>query len=302
MRSEFRRVHFSGCAFFYAILQGMKHRFAAPWGIMAAAMMLAAGLMGCAGQAPAGTNTLPSAGATSISPAQHVSLIVSAAASLTDAIKEIDALYATVKPNVTVQVNLGSSGALQSQIENGAPVDVFISAAPTQMDNLQNENLILKETRKNLLNNKVVLIVPADSTLGITSFFDLTSDRVRRIAIGDPKFVPAGTYALQAFAELGIAERLQPKEVLGGDARGVLTYVESGNVDAGIVYSTDALTSSRVKVVGSAPADINAKVVYPVAVLAASKNPDAARDYENFLFGAQARASFEKYGFTRLAQ
>ena len=264
-------------------------------------LLTGAGLIGCSARVPAASGTVSITASTSITPAQPLSLIVSAAASLTDAVKEIDGLYAAVRPNVTITTNFGSSGTLQTQIENGAPADVFISAAATQMDSLQKENLILNETRRNLLNNKIVLIVPNATTLGITSFSGLTSDRVRKIAIGDPKSVPAGTYALQAFAELGIAAQLESKEVLGGDARQVLMYVETGNVDAGIVFSTDALVSSKVKVVAAAPADINARVVYPVAVLAASKHPDAALDYVNFLFGAQAKASFEKYGFTPVA-
>lgn len=230
-------------------------------------------------------------------PTNAVKLNVSAAATLTHALKEINSLYTQGKPNVTITPNFASAGTLQTQIENGAPADVFISAAATQMDNLQKEELILNDTRHNLLNNTAVLIVPADSTLGLTSFNDLASDKVKRVAIGDPKSVPCGTSAHQAFDELGITAQIQPKEVLAMDGSQVLTYVESGNVDAGIVYSTDALTSDKVKVVASAPADINAKIVYPVAVIKAAKNPDVAKDYVNFLFSDQAKEVFEKYGF-----
>ena len=200
-----------------------------------------------------------------------MNLTVSAAASLSDVLKEIDKLYTQNEPNVTITTNFASSGTLQTQIENGAPVDIFISAAPTQMDNLQKKDLLLNDTRVNLLNNKVVLVVPLDSTLGITSFNDLAADKVKKIAVGDPKSVPAGTYAQQAFDQLGITAQIQPKEVLAGDVRQVLTYVESNNVDAGIVYATDALTSTKVKIVASAPADINAKIVYPAAVIKAAK-------------------------------
>ena len=227
-----------------------------------------------------------------------VTLNIAAAASLTDVLKEIDSLYTKSKTWVTTTPNFAQSGTLQTQIENGGPADIFISAAATQMDNLQKENLLLNDTRKNLLNNKIVMIVPLDSTLGLTSFNDLGLAKVQKIAVGDPKSVPAGTYATQAFDELGITGQVQPKEVLGADVRTVLTYVETGNVDAGIVYSTDALTSTKVKVVASAPADINAKVVYPVAVFAASKNTDTAKDYLNFLFSPQAKTVFEKYGFS----
>jgi molybdate transport system substrate-binding protein len=250
---------------------------------------------------PSVTQT-PSATPTTVisspTPSSAVELGIAAAASLTDALKAINALYVQGKPNVTLTPSFASSGTLQTQIENGAPVDIFISAASTQMDNLQKGGLILNDTHKNLLNNKVVLIVPLDSTLGLTSFSDLAADKVKKVAIGDPKSVPAGIYATQAFDELGITAQIQPKEVLGADVRTVLTYVESGNVDAGIVYSTDALTSTKVKVVAGAPADINAKVVYPVAVIKTSKNPDAATEYINFLFSAQAKTVFEKYGFT----
>lgn len=170
------------------------------------------------------------------------------------------------------------------------------------MDNLQKKELLLNDTRENLLNNKVVLIVPIDSTLGITSFNDLATDKVKKVAVGDPKSVPAGTYAHQAFDQLGITSQIQPKEVLGGDVRQILTYVEGDNVDAGIVYSTDALTSSKVKVVASAPVEINAKIVYPVAVIKAGKVPDAAKEYLNFLFSTQAKTVFEKYGFTVISK
>jgi molybdate transport system substrate-binding protein len=127
-------------------------------------------------------------------------------------------------------------------------------------------------------------------------------EKVKKIAIGDPKSVPAGTYAQQAFDLLGITAQVSPKYVMGSDVRGVLAYVESGNVDAGIVYSTDALTSTKVKVVASAPDSINAKVVYPVAAISATKVLNAAKEYISFLFGAQAKTIFEKYGFSIATQ
>ncbi len=223
---------------------------------------------------------------------------VSAAASLTDAIKEINTLYVAANPNVTMVPNFGGSGTLQKQIENGAPVDVFISAAAAQMDALQKQKLIIDDTRRDLLINKVVLIVPADSSLGIGGFKDLVSDKVKKIAVGDPKSVPAGMYAQQIFDKFGIYDSLKSRLVLGADVRQVLTYVESGNVDAGIVFITDAKISGKVKIAANAPDDINARVVYPAAVIKACKNADAARAYESFLFGSQAKAVFEKFGFT----
>ena len=231
-----------------------------------------------------------------------VTLNVSAAASLTDALKEINVLYAKKKANVTITPNFASSGILQKQIEQGAPSDVFISAAASQMDALQKQGLLLNDTRKDLLNNRVVLVVPGDNRLRIASFKDLTGDGVKKIAMGDPKSVPAGTYGQQAFDELGISAQVQSKLVLASDVRQVLSYVETGNVDAGVVYSSDAKTSARVKVVASAPDAVNARVVYPAAVIKATQDAGDARDYVSFLLGDGARTVFEKYGFSMAKQ
>jgi len=230
--------------------------------------------------------------------ADHVELNVCAGVGLTDVLTEINELYMQVNNNVTITTNFASSGTLQQQIEQGAPADVFFSAASAQMDSLQKEGLILNETRRNLLNNNIVLIIPKGSHLGITSFETLATDRVERIAIGDPQFVPAGKYAQMVLDELGIAGQVEPKLVLGSDVRQVLTYVETGNVDAGIVFTTDALVSDKVEVVSAAPADINAKIVYPIAVIKTSKHPYIAEDYIDFLFSDQAKTVFGDYGFT----
>jgi len=227
-----------------------------------------------------------------------VTLNISAAASLTDAIKAVDKAYTEKKGNITITENLASSGTLQTQIENGAPTDVFLSAATKQMDALQSKELIIEDSRINLLNNKVVVIVPADSILTLTSFKDLTSASIKQIAIGDPKFVPAGTYAQQAFDFLNITTELQPKLILGSDVRQVLNYVESGNVDAGVVYATDAKISPKVKILTDAPDEINSKIVYPAAVIKASKNAAAAREYIEFLLTDEAAAIFDSYGFS----
>jgi len=234
--------------------------------------------------------------------AAAITLNISAASSLTNALNEINRLYTQSRPRVTITPNYGSSGTLQTQIENGALCDVFLSAAVTQMDNLQNKNLLLAGTRKNLLTNKIVLIVPRSNPLGITGFSDLTLSKVDIIAIGDPKSVPAGSYARQAFTELGILAAIQSKFVLGANVTQVLQYVDSGNARAGVVYATDALPDSNVKVVATGPADINAGIVYPIAVLKASKNAGAVQDYVDFLSSAQAKTIFEKYGFSMAAQ
>lgn len=237
-------------------------------------------------------------GITGCGAAEKVTLNVSAAASMTDALAAVNDLYVQENSNVTILENFASSGTLQTQIENGAPADVFISAASKQMNALEEKGLILTDTRKDLLNNKVVLIVPKKSTLTLTDFSDLLNDDVKQIALGDPEFVPAGTYGKQALDLLGIYEQVEPKLILGSDVRQVLNYVETGNVDAGIVYSTDAAISNSSKVVANAPDEINAKIVYPVAVMKASTNVKAANDYIDFLFGEGAAELFEKFGFS----
>ena len=225
------------------------------------------------------------------------SLTISAAISLKDALDEAKQLYALGNPNVSIAINYGASGTLQIQIEQGAPVDIFFSAAPKQMDALDAKGLILSGTRKDLLRNEVVLIVPADSSSHATSFQDLTRPDVKRVALGEPETVPAGQYAKEVLTNLGIYAAVNAKAVLAKDVRQVLTYVETANVDAGIVYSTDAQSSSKVKVVARAAESSHAPVTYPIAVLKDSKNPAAARQFIDFLASPKGRAVFQKYGF-----
>lgn len=231
--------------------------------------------------------------------APPVTLNISAAASLTDALEAVNALYKEQNPNVTIVTNYAASGTLQLQIEQGATCDVFISAATKQMDNLENKELVLSSTRINLLKNSIVLIVPVNSTLEIDSFEDLLEDYVTLVAVGDPAFVPAGTYAYQLFDLLGITDELEASEKLiqGSTVRDVLAYVETGNVDAGIVYSTDAVISDGVKIVATAPDEINSQIVYPAAIIKASENQSAAADYLAFLSSDAAMEIFESYGF-----
>jgi molybdate transport system substrate-binding protein len=256
-------------------------------------------VVGC-NQAVNNQNSSPSSPALN-SAAPSTKLTISAAASLKDAMEEIKPLYSKEKSNVTLTYNFGSSGALQQQIEQGAPADVFISAAAKQMDALQQKSLLLDGTRKDLLRNQVVLIVPEKGT-AITGFKDLTSDRIKKIAIGEPKSVPAGKYAQEVLTKQKIFDPIKAKVVYAKDVRQVLNYVESGNADAGIVYLSDAKSSNKVKVVETAPENSHSPVVYPLAVLKSSKNPDAAKDFVQFLFGNQAKTVFEKQGFTMAAQ
>jgi molybdate transport system substrate-binding protein len=228
-------------------------------------------------------------------------LTVSAAASLKDALTAIDQDFQRAHPDIAITPNFGASGTLQLQIEQGAPVDVFISAAPQQMDALAAKNLLLTDTRANLLENELVLIVPKDSKT-VASFADLKRADVRVIAVGDPRSVPAGTYAQQVLTALGIYDAVKSKMTLATDVRQVLADVETGSAEAGLVYSTDAAISAKVRVVMDAPAGTHRSIVYPAAVLRSSMNPEAAREFVKYLASPEARAVFLKFGFRPAAK
>lgn len=231
-------------------------------------------------------------------PPKTVELNVSAAVSMKDALEEIQKNFAAKNPNIKLAYNLGASGSLQKQIEQGAPADVFISAAPKQMDELANKNLINKDTRKNLVENKLVVITPKDSKLSLTKYEDLAGPEVHKISIGETATVPAGQYAQEVLKKLGIWDQLQDKLVLAKDVRTVLTYVETGNVDAGIVYKTDAAVSDKVKVAVTAPEGSHKPIIYPIAILAGTKQLQTAEEFVAYLTTPESKAVFEKYGFT----
>lgn len=222
-------------------------------------------------------------------------LTVSAAVSLSEALQEIKSLYQRSR-SVNISYNFGASGALQQQISQGAPVDVFFSAATKQMDTLQRQNLLVPGSRRNLLNNRLVLITPRNAP-ALRSIRDLSRPQVKRIAIGEPKSVPAGQYAQEVLTNLRLFSSIKPKLIYASNVRQVLSYAGSGNVDAGFVYFTDARASNSVRVGVSAPENLHSPIVYPVAALKNSKNATAARQFVQFLAGAQARAVFQKYGF-----
>ncbi|TEB04560.1 Molybdate-binding periplasmic protein precursor [Pelotomaculum schinkii] len=222
-------------------------------------------------------------------------LNVSAAASLTDAAGELKTIYEKQHSDVTITYNLAASGTLQKQIEEGAPADLFISAGKSQMDALAQKGLIVDASRKDLLGNELVLIAGKDSKL--TEFNGMTDASVEKISIGTPETVPAGKYAKDTLTALKLWEQLEPKMVLAKDVRQVLTYVETGNVDAGLVYRTDAATSNNVKIVAAAPAGSSAPVVYPMAVIKSTKHQKEAEAFAAFLTSDDAVKVFEKYGF-----
>ncbi len=231
-------------------------------------------------------------------PPPKIELNISAAVSLKDALEEIQKNYEAKNSNIKLIYNLGASGALQQQIEQGAPADIVMSAAPQQMSDLEAKNLVNKATRKNLVENQLVIIVPQDSTIAITKYEDLTKAEVQKISIGETATVPAGQYAQEVLKKLGIWDKIKDKAVLAKDVRTVLTYVETGNVEAGIVYKTDALSSNKVKIVATAPEGSHQPIVYPVAVLSGTKQQQAAEDFLAYLSTPECKTIFEKYGFT----
>lgn len=224
-------------------------------------------------------------------------LLIAAAASLQPALTEINSLHKRSGTAWQVNYNFGASGALQRQIEQGAPIDVFISAAPQQMQALQQQQLLLPTTQTNLVTNRLVLITPQHPAHKLTNLRQLIEPEIQRIAIGEPRSVPVGTYATEAFTSLGILPQLTAKFVFGNNVRAVRSSVETGDADAGIVYSSDAIAATKVVIAANIPARLHSPIVYPIAIIKSSKNPAAAREYLNFLQTQPVQLVFKKYGF-----
>lgn len=224
-------------------------------------------------------------------------ITVAAAISMKDALEAIEKTYASQAGAPKLVYTFGASGILEKQIEEGAPVDVFISAAPAQMNTLEGKGLLLAGSRRNVAGNRLVLVVPLGSTL-VKSVEDLKKPQVRTIAMGETRSVPAGQYAAEALRNLHLFELLQWKFVYGQSVRAVLAYVEREDADAGFVYETDARITDKVAIAAAVPASSYTPVVYPAAVIRSSQNPAGARKFLEFLTTAEGRAVFEKYGFS----
>ena len=292
----------------------MKKHFA----MVMAAMMAAGMLAGCSGKAEETTAVQTTAAETEAAEAEtaaasgeaeaaseaaasgeETEILVAAAASLKNAYEEeLIPMFEEANPGVTVSGTYDSSGKLQTQIEEGLEADVFMSAATKQMDALNAEGLIASDTIVNLLENKIVLIVPSSSELGLTAFEDIA--KAETIALGDPSSVPAGQYAEEALTNLGIWDSIQDKVSFGTNVTEVLNQVAASSADAGIVYATDAASmADQVTVIAEAPEGSLAEpVIYPVAVVANSAHPDEANAFVEFLKTGEAMAVFEAYGFS----
>jgi molybdate transport system substrate-binding protein len=226
-------------------------------------------------------------------------VMIYAAASLTDVLQEIASLYEQQNGDRLV-FNFNASSVLARQIQQGAPADLFFSADEAHMDTLEKGGLLASGTRVDLLGNTLVIVVPSDSNLQITQVADLTKPEVKKIAVAEPSSVPAGIYTKGYLTQLGLWDKVLPKIVPTENVRASLVAVESGNVEAGTVYRTDAAISKKVRIACEVPPAGGPKITYPAAVLKESANIDAAKKLLIFLGGAEVRAVYEKYGFNLL--
>ncbi len=224
-------------------------------------------------------------------------ILVSAAISLKNAFEEIGRIY-QARTGVAPGFNFGASGILQKQIEAGAPVDVFASAGAKEMDELQAKGLILKETRRDFAGNTLELIVPAGQKPLVASFSDLSNPKLHRLAIGNPKTVPAGHYAEQTLRHLKIWDALQSRLILAEDVRQVLDYVMRGEVDAGIAYTTDVpISKGKVTVIARAPGSAHDPILYPITLIRDTRHRAAADRFIDVVFSTEAQRVLAKYGF-----
>ncbi|KWX74892.1 molybdenum ABC transporter substrate-binding protein [Paenibacillus riograndensis] len=227
--------------------------------------------------------------------ASKTEITVSAAASLQDSLDKIAVLYGKQHPDIDLVFNYGASGTLQKQIEQGAPADLFFSAGDKQMTALVNGGLV--SDHKELLKNQLVLVVPSDSKASITAITQLTDKGFKKVAVGQPESVPAGQYAQQSLTAKKVWDKLQSKLVFAKDVRQVLSYVETGNADAGFVYKTDALTSGKVKIALTGVPHVHKAINYPVGIVKDSKHTAEAKAFYSYVQTKAASDIFTSYGF-----
>lgn len=231
---------------------------------------------------------------------------VYAAASLNGSLQAVEALYQQSNPGVTFTTNtFGASGTLVNQIltaTDNRNIDVFFPVSEAPLDTLQSTGKLIAGTRQDVLTNTLAIIAPLNSTIPISSVQDLAGSQVRQVAIGNPAVVPAGQFAQELFTNSGVSSQIQPKLVFGTDVRDVLNKVSSDtndSIDAGVVYTTDAITQpDKVKIVNTPPTNAYTRIVYGSAVLQQSQNPDAAIDFNRFLGSPQALSVFKGFGFS----
>ncbi|WP_025677002.1 molybdate ABC transporter substrate-binding protein [Paenibacillus massiliensis] len=267
-------------------------------------LMVACGAQGTESSAPTESTTPAAQTANSSTDStvtpdaqQQVELTISAAASLTDALNELKTSYEGEHPNAKLNFNFGASGALQRQIEQGAPADVFISASASNMKALIEKSLV--KDSKTLLENDLVLVVPAKDGVEIKTLDDLKGDAIKKIAIGIPDSVPAGKYTKEALTNQQLWDELEPKLVQAKDVRQVLQYVATGNADAGFVYKTDALSTTDTSISLTVDSKLHSPITYPLGIVAATSHEEDARQFYDYLQTEPALQVLEKYGFRK---
>jgi len=229
-------------------------------------------------------------------PVDAAEITVFAAASLTDALKQVATAHQK-HSNDKVLFNFAASSTLARQIEEGAPADIFFSADEARMNALENKGLILKQTRKSRLSNSLVIVVAAEGGAAVNHPQDLATEKVKRLALADPKAVPAGIYAEEYLRKQNLWRSVASKVIPTENVRAALAAVEAGNADAGIVYKTDAAISKQVKVACEIPAKDGPDISYPMAIVSGSKQPESAQKFHQFLASEEAGKIFETFGF-----
>ena len=224
-------------------------------------------------------------------------LFISAATSLSDVLQDVVNAFEEAHPYIDITVNYGGSGTLSQQIQQGAPVDVFLSADQKRMDLLEDQGLILSETRTDFTKNRMVLIGEKDSTLEVNSLETLSFLELNNIAIGNPDSVPAGIYAKEALMASNVWEDISEQFIFAKDVRQALAYVESGNADIGFVYYTDAMKSEETEILLEIDASLHEPISYPAAVMTNSTSSREAEDFIDFLTSDTAEEIFDTHGF-----
>jgi molybdate transport system substrate-binding protein len=229
---------------------------------------------------------------------QPAQITVSAAASLTEAFTDMEKEFENKKPDIDIVYNFGASGTLRTQIEGGAPIDVFASAAEDQMNMLASKGFVYNDTREDFVENSLVMIAPKGNTLGLTGMQDLTKTEVEKISIGNPDTVPAGKYAKEALNNAGLWDSVSGKMLMGENVKQALVYVERGEAEAGFVFSTDASSAENgsIEVISSVP--VTTPITYPIAVVSSSQHKEESQMFIDFVTGEKGRYILEQYGFS----
>ncbi|MEF3305445.1 molybdate ABC transporter substrate-binding protein [Paenibacillus sp. GYB003] len=256
-----------------------------------------AGLLAVSAAACGADKPEPAAGNKADAEPQKVELIVSAAASLTNVLSDIRDGFERQNKDAKLAFNFGASGALQRQIEQGAPADLFFSASDANMKALVDKRLVDPADRRAIVRNELVVVAAKDAGAVPAGLSELAGARVKTIAVGIPESVPAGAYTKEALTGAKLWDELQPKLVQGKDVRQVLAYVETGNADAGFVYRTDALASDKVKIAFPVDPKLHSPAVYVLGIVKATKHPEQSRKLFDYMQSAEARDLFRKHGF-----